>query len=496
MTNYTVYLLFTVATVLSLAPVRGQEPALPEGLGDTSSSSTVSSQSQDTEPALPSGLDGGPEEPSLPAGLTNEREESPAKSLEKEDDQPRLLSWPPPLNVTGFLDSRLGYRTVGDDHQNAMSLGEFRLQLETSRQAGPFFLTFAADLLYDYENNDHGIDLERGEGWFDLREANAGFTPFSFMDIKLGRQVLTWGTGDLIFINDMFPKDWNSFFIGRDTEYLKAPSDAAKLSMYFDRAPNVDLIVTGRFDADRFVDGRRVSFWNPMLQRRSGQDNPIDVDKPDEWIKDSEIAVRLFKNIQGYELAAYAYRGFWKSPNGMNPATGEFTFPDLSVYGASVRGTVLAGIGYIETGYYDSRNDRDGDDPTVANCEVHLLAGYEQELWNNMTATAQYYIKHMMDHDEYLESLPPGFQTADETRHTVTLRLHQTLLRETLDINVFTRYSPTNNDMYIRPVVNYELTDNWFVEVGANFFLGNERHTFLNQFDRNDNIYVATRYSF
>ncbi|MHC4544612.1 MAG: hypothetical protein ACYSYL_08810, partial [Planctomycetota bacterium] len=67
-------------------------------------------------------------------------------------------------------------------------------------------------------------DLVEEQGDFDLREAYIFTQPLEFMDLKVGRQILTWGTGDLIFINDMFPKDWKSFFIGRDTEYLKAPS--------------------------------------------------------------------------------------------------------------------------------------------------------------------------------------------------------------------------------------------------------------------------------
>ena len=52
------------------------------------------------------------------------------------------------------------------------------------------------------------------------------------LDVKLGRQVLTWGTGDLLFLNDLFPKDWVSFFAGRDDEYLKAPSNTLRATQY------------------------------------------------------------------------------------------------------------------------------------------------------------------------------------------------------------------------------------------------------------------------
>ena len=65
------------------------------------------------------------------------------------------------------------------------------------------------DLLYDPVLDRHSVRLEEGDGFLDLREANFILTPASLMDVKAGRQILTWGTGNLIFINDLFPKDWN-----------------------------------------------------------------------------------------------------------------------------------------------------------------------------------------------------------------------------------------------------------------------------------------------
>ena len=90
-----------------------------------------------------------------------------------------------------------------------------------------------ADFVYDELADDiEKIDLNTGDGFIDLRELNILFTPIDIMDVKAGRQILTWGTGDLLFINDLFPKDWNSFLLGRDEEYLKAPSDAVFASFF------------------------------------------------------------------------------------------------------------------------------------------------------------------------------------------------------------------------------------------------------------------------
>ena len=56
----------------------------------------------------------------------------------------------------------------------------------------------------------------------------------------------TWGTGDLVFLNDLFPKDFVSFFAGRDDEYLKAPGDALRITHY-SKAVNIDFVWTPVF---------------------------------------------------------------------------------------------------------------------------------------------------------------------------------------------------------------------------------------------------------
>jgi hypothetical protein len=315
------------------------------------------------------------------------------------------------------------------------------------------------------------------------------------MDVKAGRQILTWGTGDLLFINDLFPKDWQSFFIGRDVEYLKAPSDALFVSL-FPSFANVDVAYTPRFDADRYISGERISFWNAAAGARTGERAVVRADKPDDWFTDAETALRVYRTLGGYEVAAYGYTGFWKSPAGVRPETGEATFPRLNVYGASLRGNLARGIAGIEAGYYDSLDDRHGSDPFTRNSEARFMAGYEQDLGNDLTLGAQYYLEYMMHHDTYVRSLPDGQRAGDEDRHVLTLRLTRQLLSQKLALSLFSFYSPSDQDAYLRPMARYKVTDNWLVTVGGNVFLGEEDHTFFGQFEKNNNLYAGARYSF
>lgn len=445
------------------------------------------------EPELPPGLGDVPvskpqEEPALPIGLEPEKEAEPKVSAERRRSAPLL-------DFAGFWEARGGIRTQNDAHEKDASLGETRFQFELGKAWTRTAFKLTSDFLYDAVLDDRDVHLEEGTGWVDLREASLSTTPLSFVDLKLGRQILTWGTGDMLFINDMFPKDWNSFFIGRDVEYLKAPSDAAKVS-FFTPMANLDVVYTPRFDSDRFIDGERISYWSSSLGRIAGRNAVVEADKPDDWFEDDEIALRLFKNISGYEIAAYGYHGFWKSPGGSDASSGRAIFPELSVYGASLRGSVLAGIGNIELGYYDSRDDRGGDNPFVRNSEFRFLVGYEREIARNFTLGGQYYLEHMLDYDDYLGVLPEGMPATDENRHVLTIRLTRLLMRQNLRLSLFAYFSPSDQDAYLRPNVHYKLNDHWSAELGGNIFVGDQPHTFFGQFQDNTNLYAGVRYGF
>ncbi len=400
-----------------------------------------------------------------------------------------------PQELHGFIDLRGGSRLQNDRYQRDTSLLEARLQLEYNQQFDSATLLLRGDLLADEVTSGKSLDLQTGAGIFDLREANLIFSPTDLTDLKIGRQILTWGTGDLLFINDMFPKDWQAFFIGRDEEYLKAPSDALLLSLFPDWA-TIDIAFTPQFDSDRYPSGERLSYWNPQLGRIAGRDAVNTAEQPDRWLQDYELALRLAKNLAGYELAIYGYRGFWKSPAGFNPVSGRASFPRLNSYGASLRGALQGGIGHFEFGYYDSREDRTGSDPLLPNSELRYLLGYERELAKEFTASGQFYLEQLLDYASYRQNLSGGEKPRDEFRQLLTLRLTKLLLQQTLTLSLFSYWSPSDQDFYLRPTVKYKLTDALLLTAGGNLFGGDQRQTFFGQFTDNTNIYAGIRYSF
>jgi len=383
----------------------------------------------------------------------------------------------------GFVEGGYGLRTADDpwfDGVQDYTLSETRAQLKLSSYGDQGEAFLRLDALQDNAVSS-GLSWEVREGF--LRFSTLG----DHLDVKVGRQALTWGTGDLIFVNDLFAKDWISFFIGREDQYLKAPSDAVRLGI-FGLPFDLDVVLTPKFTADRLPDGSRLSFYTPPGVMGA----PV---PPAGEVDDGEIALRLSRYVANFNLSLYGYKGFWKTPVGMN-ADGFPYHPALSVFGASARSSGLGGVYWLEGGYYRSCDDKDGDDPMVPNSQIRMLAGYERQLVTDLNAGVQWYGELMQQHEDYAAGLPGGAWEQDELRQIVTLRLEKMALYHALRLSLFTFYSPTDEDFYVRSMVSYKVTDEVEVAVGGNVFEGDNGQTQFGQFDKNDNIYTRIRYTF
>ncbi len=469
----------------------------------TETSAASSPAEADTEiPALPRGLDesDAAQSPPLPTGLDNGAPDN--SSQEQAKDPPSNGAANLFTDVHGFWETRFGLRLRQDAEQRSLSMAETRLQLRRDQSLGPMLLRINADLLYDEIQHDHDIDLANGRGWLDLRQAYFASPLGQHLDLRIGRQILTWGVGDLLFLNDLFPKDWNAFFIGRDVEYLKAPSDAVKLSAYTPLL-NLDLVYTPRFDPDRFVDNRRLSLFDPRRGSVIGKQTDFTPDVPDRWFRDDEWAARMHRLLGSWEIAAYGYRGFWKSPSGFSleqsdaPITASTPFfPRLNAWGLSLRGPLHSGILSLETARYISPQDADGSDPLLPNDQWRFVLGYEQELIPDLTLGLQYYLERTLDYSALLTTLPDGFAMTDRNRHLFTTRLTLLTHGQNVTWSMFVFASPSDNDLYLRAQWHWQMSDRWSTGLGANIFAGKRRSSFFGQFTSNSNVYASLRYGF
>lgn len=354
---------------------------------------------------------------------------------------------------SGFVEGAFGTRFSEDpliDNRN--TLEDLRWRIETEWQFDDISLSLKADAGYD------GIE----DDWIaDVRDLTMAFPIGESIDIKIGRQVQTWGTGDLVFLNDLFPKDFVSFFAGRDDEYLKAPGNAVRVTKYSD-AINIDFVWTPVFEPDVYLTGERFSFYSEAAGGNIAPRPPFKAPEPDEKFSNGEFALRLYKTIESTEYAFYAYRGFSKQP----------FFVPMNAYGASVRRPAGPGLINVEASYYDSEDDDN---------QLRFLTGYEWEAKPNFTVGLQYYLER---HDN------------SDNLHWLTNRLTYRAGRDRHTWSLFTFYSPSDNDFYLRPSYTYRHSDQWSITAGANIFGGKDDHTFFNQLQDASNAYLRVRFHY
>lgn len=403
------------------------------------------------------------------------------------------------VDLHGFVEGAWGVRVTDDpafDGVQDYTLSETRAQLRVSAtgDAGEVFIR--TDVLQDHVVSD-GTDVLLREGFLRFTTAK------DHLDVKAGRQALTWGTGDLVFINDLFPKDWESFFSGREDQYLKAPADALRLGV-FGLPFDVDLVLTPEFTPDRLpAPGERLSFYLPPVP----PDQLLAPALPAERFRNGEAALRLSRYVGSATVSLYGYRGFYKTPIGVRLVSsgdgGTLAplpyHPRLSVGGASARGALAGGVAWLEGGYYDSR-ESDGLDPQawVPNSSLRYLAGWERQWLPDLNITVQYYAERMLDRDSHRADLAglPILPGQDPVHELWTLRLEKLLHYQLLRISAFGFLSPTSRDGHGRFLTSYKLSDEVEVAVGANVFFGDDDFTMFGQFENNDSVFGRLRYGF
>ena len=390
------------------------------------------------------------------------------------------------LPISGFVEAGLGTRIRSDSLlEQRNTLEEFRWRAERDWRPAGFDIALKADLGYD------GIDNE----WYaNLRDLSVALAPGDSTDVRIGRQILTWGTGDLVFLNDLFPKDFVSFFAGRDDEYLKAPSNTVRVTRFSDRW-NLDFAWTPSFAHDTYLDGDRFSFFSPLAAGNVAPSPALKAEEPKDSFENGEFAARLFRTVEGREYAFYAYHGFFKQPSALTPDL-RATFAPLTSLGASLRQPLRGGIVNLEAAYYWSRDDSSGRDPLIPNDQLRVLAGYEWEPRANFTVGLQYYLEWTLDHKRLIDnSLAPDFEP-DEWRHVLTTRFTYRAARDRHVLSLFAFASPSDRDLYLRPNYTYRHSDQWSWVFGGNLFAGDAEHTFFGQLEDASNLYLRIRYHY
>jgi hypothetical protein len=389
------------------------------------------------------------------------------------------------VSLDGFAQSHVAGRTSRVDCPSGTACDfpavELRGQLKAEGKNASGDAAFLArfELLRDAAVDDTRLVVQELSG--DLIAAKAS--------ARLGRQVITWGVGDMLFINDTFPKDWVTFFTGQPTQYLKLGSDALKLNV-FPGPANFELVIA-RFRPDNTPTSSRFVFVDPLpagLPRRTLE--------PGNDVGEAEISGRVSGYLANWELAGYVSRTHYRSP-AWRVTGSEIVgiYPRLNTAGASLTGPIGKGVVSLEAGFYDSPQDQNGREPSIQNSQFRGLVGYSRQLWEDATLGLQLYGEWMRNYAAYRETLPAGFPVKDRLRTVATVRFTQFAAHQTVTFNLFAFVGLSEKDRYVIPSLRYAFSDNLWAETGANLF-GGQRNSMFGSMRDNSNVYVTVRYVF
>lgn len=392
--------------------------------------------------------------------------------------------------TVGFIEAGAGVFIHDNVLDQESSLMEARGQFGASRYVGNHFFNVKLEGVAD--------GIADNQWQLQVRELYADLKLNDNISLRAGQQVLTWGTGDYLFLNDFFAKDWQAMFSGREDSYLKASQAAFRLNWY---APftTVNAVWTPVFAGDEVISGERFVYYHPMANQGQGGvvANPrLKTREPDKTFKNGQFALRLAKNSNGVEYALYGYHGFHTQPQRFDPVEKVNTYPRLNSFGGSVRRPLLSGIANVEIAYWDYLDEKDGRNPFIPNDQWSVLLGYEREIATNVTLSGQWMIQKMQDYNTAHNVAPDPTQLVDQWHHTLTARLTWLAMQQKLNVSLFTFYSPDSQDFYLKPKLSYRQDDHWQYEIGANIFGGKYTHTQWGQFRDNSNVYARVRYHF
>jgi hypothetical protein len=392
-------------------------------------------------------------------------------------------------NISGSGAQRVGDRSSVKEWIQANR----RFRIKTSKTSDKGALFAKVDFLRDDIINSTDVDI---------RELRLKYTPLPWMDISVGRQVSTWGVADMLFINDLFPKNWMANFTGQDMEMMKDPSNSFRATSYFGKA-TLDVVYHPQFAPDTTPTGCRVGIYNAnsgTVIKNHNSCTGSSIDQKNSSYDDGELAASLKYDIAGFQVALYGYHGRFKNPKGMKGTAGSYTgfYPRLDVYGASFEGQIGPGILSSEYGYYNSKEDPNGDNGLIENSLMKGLVGYKIDLSGNFTLGTQWYTEKMSDYDKYEAGMKASGKTIykDKLHNTFTVRGTFKAYQETLWVNLFVYFRPNDKDSFIKLDFNKRLDNNFSVAAGVNIFSGKkgyEDREFAMLKD-DDNFFMRLRY--
>jgi hypothetical protein len=317
-----------------------------------------------------------------------------------------------------------------------------------------------------------------------LREATLAWQPVADLDVKAGRQIITWGVSDYLYVNDIFPKNYDTFFTGGSFDRIKEPVDAVHLAWH---GPADFELVVARPKADRMPSPARfVAVAAALNARQADETHDAKVD----------IALKASRSVGGWDLAAYAARQTSREQRVFVDGAGlRFDRPRLWHLGASATGNAAGGVMWMEAAARHVEGNRQGVvDRHFPGSTAKFIFGYSRVVTEDVTASAQVQVESALDRRQYVQSLVPGVRPVGAFNPVLHLRVAGHWVNQTVGAGA-QLFAGAEGDTHFNPFASWSPVDGWTLEAGANLFRGRP-DTRFGTLRHDSNFYTAARFSY
>ncbi len=382
------------------------------------------------------------------------------------------------FSLNGFVDTYHAVR-VDDPHDFLSSRTRFRSEMKGFKDNSSYFVSLNA-INNSYDKSLTGIEL---------REAYVDYTSGSW-GIRAGRQIITWGQADGIWITDLLsPSDYTEF-LARDFDDIRIPVNSAKLKFFKNNFSN-ELVYVTTFEP--FILAKQGSPW--AFTGGIPQNIPTTLvtgTEPAKDLRNGEIANRTTFYTSGIDFSIVGLYTWNKLPtfqilpsdSGIQVTPHYYRLPVAGFDFTKMLGTfVFRGefATYFNEFYQSNQNVN-----MVKRNSINCFIGADWMPGNDWMFSMQIYNKSILKYTKDIQ--------ADDKTFLSSLLITKKLFRNTLSLSALAFYDIDSETMFSRSSAEYSLSDNIKLTIGFDGFNGNKG--LYGQFHNNDEVWFKAKYSF
>lgn len=351
----------------------------------------------------------------------------------------------------------------------------------------------------------HGHEFNQSLSEFRLREAYIN-TYLGNFDLRMGQQIVVWGRADGFNpTNNITPQDMTT---------RSSVEDDRRLGNFLFRS-------TFNFQPLRleliWVPQYRPSVLPTMLFPFPQSVTLGEADNPAAELKNGAIAAKLDLGLSAVEGSISYFRGYM-------PLPGVFLHPDsihlaggfratvvnkpyqMHVYGSDFSTTISSFGVRGEVAYRQPLQDY--EDPLnthVPRPDLQYVLGVDKTM-GDFSIILQYIGRTVFDFAEIDSTGLPTDQLyltnrmitgqLDAASHAVFIRPALALMHETLDVELLAYYNITTEEMLLRPLATYDITDAMTFRLGADLYSGPDNTLFGNIDKALSSVFIELGVSF